>query len=87
MDATTSPDPISEPKAYQDHLLGLLGDGRSRGGAGVRRGARGARWPSRRGSWASFARSPSEWSVIECLGHAVDAEVVMSGALPMDPRP
>ena len=25
MDAATSPDPISEPKAYQDHLLSLLG--------------------------------------------------------------
>ena len=27
-----------------------------------------------------------EWSVVGCLGHAVDAEVV-SGAIPMDPRP
>ena len=25
MDAATSPDPISEPKAYQDYLLSLLG--------------------------------------------------------------
>ena len=26
MDAPTSPDPVSEPRAYQDHLLSLLGD-------------------------------------------------------------
>ncbi len=78
MDAPTSPDPISEPKAYQDHLLGLLG---SDDPAEVQASA-GSAWRSMAGEAGElgFVRpEPSEWSVIECLGHAVDAEVAMSG--------
>ena len=78
MDATTSPDPVSEPKAYQDHLLGLLGTDDP---AEVQASA-GSAWRSMAGEAGElgFVRpEPSEWSVIECLGHAVDAEVAMSG--------
>ena len=50
MDAPTSPDPISEPKAYQDHLLSLLGRGRPRGGPGWRAGRAGERWSSTQGA-------------------------------------
>ena len=78
MDASTSPDPISEPKAYQEHLLGLLGGDDP---AEVQATAGGA-WRTLVGEGVElgFVRpAPSEWSVIECLGHAVDAEVVMSG--------
>jgi hypothetical protein len=77
MDTPSSPDPISEPKAYQEHLLSLLGEDDPAevqahapelwralvADAGDRRHVR----PAAR-----------EWSVVECLGHAVDAEVVTS---------
>ena len=78
MDATTSPDPISEPKAYQDHLLGLLGTDDP---AEVQASA-GSAWRTmavEAGELGFVRPEPSEWSVIECLGHAVDAEVAMSG--------
>jgi hypothetical protein len=78
VDATTSPDPVSEPKANQDHLLGLLGTDDP---AEVQASA-GSAWRSMAGEAGElgFVRpEPAEWSVIECLGHAVDAEVAMSG--------
>ena len=78
MDAPTSPDPVSEPKAYQDHLLGLLG---TNDPADVQASA-GSAWRAMAGEAGElgFVRpEASEWSVIECLGHAVDAEVAMSG--------
>jgi hypothetical protein len=77
MDAPTSPDPISEPKAYQDHLLSLLGpDDPSQ----LQNAAPNA-WRalvSTAGAPGHARPEPSEWSAIECLAHAVDAEVVMS---------
>jgi hypothetical protein len=71
----TSPDPVSEPKAYQDHLLGLVGDDDP---AEVQSGAP-DRWRellNRSGDHLAVRPEPSEWSVVECLGHAVDAEIV-----------
>jgi hypothetical protein len=71
----TSPDPVSDPKAYTDHLLGLLGDDDP---AAAQAGAVDA-WRSlvsKAGKWVDIRPEPSEWSVVECLGHAVDAEVV-----------
>ena len=75
MQAPSSPDPVSEPKAYQDHLLGLLGNDDP---AEVQAGAA-ERWRSlvaEAGDRGRERPAPAEWSVIECLGHAVDAEVV-----------
>jgi hypothetical protein len=76
MDAPTSPDPISEPKAYQDHLLSLLG---ADDPGQVQVGTPEA-WRALVSNVAAgdVRPAPSEWSAIECLGHAVDAEVVMS---------
>jgi hypothetical protein len=72
-----SPDPISEPTAYQDHLLGLLGDDDpAEAQAGAVEGWRAL--VGRAGRWIDVRPEPSEWSVVECLGHAVDAEVVTS---------
>lgn len=71
----TSPDPISEPTAYQDHLLGLLG---SDDPAEVQAAGPEA-WRqlvARAGEHAAVRPEPAEWSVVECLGHAVDAEIV-----------
>jgi DinB superfamily len=71
----SSPDPVSEPKAYQDHLLSLLGDDDP---AEVQAGTPDL-WRSLVTEAATSGHvrpATSEWSVIECLGHAVDAEVV-----------
>jgi hypothetical protein len=78
VETPSSPDPVSEPQAYQDHLLGLLGEDDPE----EVQAAAGAAWRAMAGEAMElgFVRpSPSEWSVIECLGHAVDAEVAMSG--------
>lgn len=71
----SSPDPVSEPSAYQEHLLGLLGDddpaeAQGRGPGAWRRLVGGA------GRHVAVRPEPAEWSVVECLGHAVDAELV-----------
>jgi DinB superfamily len=75
MDVTPSPDPVSEPKAYQDHLLSLLGDDDP---AEVQAGTA-ERWRALVGEAGPRGHdrpAEREWSVIGCLGHAVDAEVV-----------
>jgi hypothetical protein len=76
MDAHRSPDPVSEPEAYQNHLLSLLRDDDP---AQVQIGTADA-WRalvSNQGKGTGYARpAPAEWSAIECLAHAVDAEVV-----------
>jgi hypothetical protein len=71
----SSPDPISEPKAYQDHLLGLLGDDDPSEAQATAADA----WRSlvsRAGERVDVRPEPAEWSALECLAHAVDAEVV-----------
>jgi hypothetical protein len=77
MDVPSSPDPVSEPKAYQDHLLSLLGHDDP---AEVQAGAP-ALWRALvadAGDRRHVRPADREWSVVECLGHAVDAEVVTS---------
>jgi hypothetical protein len=71
----SSPDPIAEPKAYQDHLLSLVGeDDPAEVQAGVVEAWRTVLADA--GDWAEVRPEPSEWSVVDCLAHAVDAEVV-----------
>ena len=77
MERPLSPDPVSEPAAYQAHLLGLLGEDDP---AEVQAAAPGA-WASlvdEAGADVAVRPEPAEWSVVECLGHAVDAELVSS---------
>jgi hypothetical protein len=74
----SSPDPVAEPQAYQLHLLGLLG---ADDPAEVQGGTVAA-WRSlveEAGDDLRTRPEPKEWSVYECLGHALDAEIVMSG--------
>jgi DinB family protein len=73
-----SPDPVDEPKAYQQHLLSLLGDDDP---AVVQTATAGAfrSLLERAGTRASVRPGPTEWSASECLAHVVDAEIVMSG--------
>ena len=78
MNEARSPDPVDEPKAYQEHLLGLLGDDDP---AEVQTGTPAA-WRALVEEAADRLRErpqPDEWSVLECLGHAADAEIVYSG--------
>jgi DinB superfamily len=73
-----SPDPVAEPKAYQDHLLGLLGtDDPAEVQAGTP--ARLRALVETAGPDLRSRPEPAEWSALECLAHIVDAEVVMSG--------
>lgn len=74
----SSPDPISEPAAYQRHLLGLLGGDDP---AEVQRSTPAA-WRTlvdEAGDRLGLRPMEGEWSVLECLGHATDAEIVLAG--------
>lgn len=78
MEIPSSPDPVDEPQAYQQHLLGLLGDDDP---AAVQTSSPSA-WRELvedAGDLVAARPIPGEWSVVECLGHAVHAEIVMSG--------
>jgi hypothetical protein len=73
-----SPDPIDDPKGYQQHLLGLLGD---HDPAAVQHATPGE-WHTMvdlAGSNLHSSPAEGEWSIFGCLAHAVDAEIVMSG--------
>jgi hypothetical protein len=78
MSTESSPDPILDPKGYQDHLLGLLGDD----DPAV---AQASTPPLLRqlvaeaGSDLWVRPALGEWSVFGCIAHLVDAEVVYSG--------
>lgn len=78
MSEVRSPDPVEDPAAYQEHLLGLLGrDDPARVQAGTP-----AMWRALVEESADRLRErpePGEWSVLECLGHAADAEIVYAG--------
>jgi hypothetical protein len=76
--AKTSPDPVTEGRAYQQQLLTLLGQDdpaevQELTEAGLRSVLNDA------GSDLRRRPAPAEWSVLELLGHLVDAEIVMSG--------
>jgi hypothetical protein len=73
-----TPDPVTEAAAYQRHLVGLVGDDDP---ADVQAAAVDAWRELIREAGARMAErpEPDEWSVLECLGHATDAEVVCSG--------
>lgn len=75
MERPSSPDPVTEAAAYQKHLLGLLeGDDPAEVQA-----ATPAAWGAlveEAGDLITVRPEPGEWSVLECLGHAVDAEIV-----------
>lgn len=77
MQNPASPDPIGDPKGYQTHLLGLLGEDdpaavQARTPAALRQLAAEA------GPHLSLRPEPKEWSALECMAHITDAEIVMS---------
>ena len=76
--AGVTPDGIVDPSGYQRHLVGLVGDDDP---AAVQ-AATAEAWASlvaEAGDRLRARPEPAEWSALECLGHAVDAEIVMSG--------
>jgi hypothetical protein len=73
-----SPDPVAEPNAYQEMLLGLLGDDDP---AAVQSGTPPAvrALVADAGNDLRTAPAAGEWSVVELVGHISDAELVASG--------
>jgi DinB superfamily len=78
VEAPPSPDPISDPQGYQRHLLGLLGDDEP---AAVQSGTADSFRALLEVAGPDAAASPTatEWSVLQCLAHVTDAELVISG--------
>jgi hypothetical protein len=72
---TPSPDPVADPSGYQRHILSLLGDDDP---AKVQSGTPAAlrTLVAEAGSGLRTRPEPGEWSVLECVGHIVDAEIV-----------
>src|SRR5262245_37101087 len=78
MDIPTSPDPVVDPRGYQTHLLSLLGsDDPADVQAGTADSFRALLEVA--GSDAATNPAPTEWSVLQCLAHLTDAEIVISG--------
>ena len=78
MQHVTSPDPVHDPKAYQDLLVGLVGDDdpaeiQAQTPQLVRQLLADA------GADADRRPEAAEWSVSECVAHMLDAELVVSG--------
>lgn len=76
--AADSPDPVTSPRAYQQHLLDQLGNDdpaevQGETPAYLRSLADEA------GSDLRVVPEPGEWSVFGCIAHIADAELVMSG--------
>jgi len=76
--AKTSPDPLTEGRAYQRLLLALLDQDDP---AEVQEATPAALRSLLNDAGADLRRRPAagEWSVLELIGHLVDAETVMSG--------
>jgi hypothetical protein len=72
------PDPIDEPKAYQDLLTGLVGDDDPADVQGATPGIIRAIL-AEAGSDARTRPEAGEWSVLECVAHIADAEIVYAG--------
>ena len=75
-----SPDPITEPQAYQQHLVGLVGDDDPAEVAAATP-ARIRDLIMRAGDRLGTRPEPGEWSVLECIAHLADAELVIAGRL------
>ncbi|HLX33974.1 MAG TPA: DinB family protein [Candidatus Limnocylindrales bacterium] len=73
----TSPDPVRQADAYQRSLLDALGDD-DPAEAQASTPARVRRLIADAGPDLRTKPAPREWSVLECIGHLVDAETVMA---------
>jgi DinB superfamily len=76
--AAPSPDPVSDAKGYQDLLVSLVGaDDPAEVQAATPSAIRALL--AEAGDLADRRPEASEWSVLECVAHVVDAELVASG--------
>lgn len=73
-----APDPVNEAKAYQQLLLAALGDDEPAAAADEAAG-RIRRLIDEAGPDLRTRPEPREWSVLLCLAHIADAELVMAG--------
>jgi len=73
-------DPVTEPDAYRRLLLDLLGDD-DPAVVGAATAARLRALVAAAGDRLRRPPSPGEWSALECLGHMVDGELVVSGRM------
>jgi hypothetical protein len=78
MTQAAAPDPVAQATAYQQSLLGALGDddpaeAQAQAPANVRA------MLAEAGSRLRVRPAPREWSALLCLAHIFDAEVVMTG--------
>jgi hypothetical protein len=73
-----SPDPGNAPSAYRDALLGALGTADP---AEVQAATPGRLWALVADAGADLRTrpEPGEWSVLECIAHVADGELVVSG--------
>lgn len=73
-----SPDPVDEPKAYQEMLVGLVGPDDP---AAVQAATPGLirELVAQAGDDVRTRPELREWSVLECVAHILDAEIVVSG--------
>src|SRR5256886_17170472 len=76
--ATASPDPVTQAAASQQLLPGVLGQDDP---AEVQAATRARILAVLKAAGSDLRRTPApgEWSVLQLLGHLVDAEIVMSG--------
>ena len=74
----TTPDPIAEAAAYQRHLLDALGDD-DPAVAQASTPAAARQLVADAGADLRTVPEPGEWSVLECVGHIADAEIIMAG--------
>jgi hypothetical protein len=73
-----APDAVDQPQEYQRFLVGLLGDDDPAAAQESTIGA-GRALVADAGDRVRERPEPGEWSVLECLGHLFDAEVVYTG--------
>ncbi len=75
---STSPDPVSDAAAYQRYLLSALGDDDPEAAQAAHPAAL-RQLIGDAGADVRRRPAPGEWSVLECVGHMVDGELVSSG--------
>jgi DinB family protein len=71
-------DPVAEAAEYQQLLLDFLGD-RDPAAVQAELADQLAQLVADAGPLGTTRPEPGEWSVLECLGHILDAEIVYSG--------
>jgi hypothetical protein len=74
----TSPDPLLDVEAYRRSLLAALG-GDDPAAAQAETAATLRALVAEAGPLLRVRPAPGEWSVLECIGHIVDGELVVAG--------